>query len=133
MEIIVSQGRGYVTSEMREDEDLDLGTISVDSIFTPIKNIGYKTENVRVGEVTNYDKLILDIETDGTVSPKDVFTEATRILIDHFNILLEGAEGKLKVEEPVSEEEEEEAPKPKKRGRPKKSETKETDNEETEE
>ena len=139
IEIIVSQGRGYVTSEMRENEDLELGMISVDSIFTPIKNIGYKTENVRVGQITNYDKLIFDIETDGIVSPKDVFIQSVQILIDHFNILMQGVEGKLKEEKLVEEEavasgeaEEKEkgveievdVPK-KKRGRPKKSETEE--------
>jgi len=89
IEIIVEQGRGYITTEMREDQDLEVGQISIDSIFTPVKNVGFNTENIRVGQITNYDKLILDITTDGTITPQDAFEQAVQILLDHFNLLLE--------------------------------------------
>lgn len=105
-EITVSQGRGYETAEMRDTKSADLGTISVDSIFTPVRNVGYQTENVRVGQITNYDKVILNIETDGTASPKEVFIQAVRILLDHFNLLLDLAEGKKKAKKEKEEEEE---------------------------
>lgn len=136
MEIFVSQGRGYVPVEAREKEKLELGSIAVDSIFAPIKNIGYKVENVRVGDITNYDKLILTIETDGTISPEEALDQGARLLIDHFNLFIEGPKkAEEKVNEPelagedaetekeeagdIAEKPVEEAPK-KKRGRPKK-------------
>ncbi len=105
IEITVNQGRGYVTTESREDENLDLGTIAVDSIFTPVKNVGYQTENVRVGQITNYDKLILTLETDGTVSPADAFKQAVQILMDHFELLLAKINGEGEMEEASKEEE----------------------------
>lgn len=89
MEIAVAQGRGYVPVEARVREKLDLGSIAVDSIFTPVKNIGYRVENVRVGDITNYDKLILDIETDGSITPEEAVRQSAMILIDHFNLFLE--------------------------------------------
>lgn len=129
MEIFVSQGRGYVPVEAREKEKLELGAIAVDSIFAPIKNIGYKVENVRVGDITNYDKLILNIETDGTISPEDALEYGVHLLIDHFNLFLGKAPAAEEAEEvgakPAEEagagevKDGEEKPK-KKRGRPKK-------------
>ncbi|MFA5413366.1 MAG: DNA-directed RNA polymerase subunit alpha [Patescibacteria group bacterium] len=134
MEIFVSQGRGFLPVEAREKEKLELGAIAVDSIFAPIKNIGYKVENVRVGDITNYDRLILDIETDGTTTPEEALKHSAQILIDHFNLFLDGVgsraevpekvEEKEEVKEEVAEEEMGEAPaeekEKKKRGRPKK-------------
>lgn len=133
MEIFVSQGRGYVPVEAREKEKLEVGMIAVDSIFTPIKNIGYKVENVRVGDITNYDKLILNIETDGTITPEEALKQAAQILINHFNLFLEGPKKEEEVAKEVKEEkveivEKKEAPSEilveektkKKRGRPKK-------------
>lgn len=129
MEIFVSQGRGFVPVEAREKEKLELGAIAVDSIFTPIKNIGYKVENVRVGDITNYDKLILDIETDGTITPEDALEQGVNLLIDHFNLLLgkpvssesvEEAEKPEETTEEAGEEAPEEEKAKKKRGRPKK-------------
>lgn len=87
LEITCEKGRGYVTTEMRRDEKLPLGTIAIDSIFTPIKKVHYQIENTRVGRMTNFDKIILDITTDGTVDPEDALTQASQILIDHFNVL----------------------------------------------
>ncbi len=134
MEIFVSQGRGFLPVEAREKEKLELGAIAIDSIFSPIKNIGYKVENVRVGDITNYDRLVIDIETDGTITPEDALKQSVQILIDHFNLFLTGpgkeeeTEKKVlnveKVKEEAEEVSEEEAPaedKAKKKiGRPKK-------------
>lgn len=135
MEIFVSQGRGFLPVEAREKEKLELGAIAIDAIFAPIKNIGYKVENVRVGDITNYDRLILDIETDGTITPEEALKQGVQILIDHFDLFLTGTkaqktevkEESIKVEEKVEEAAEEkekvtaEEKTKKKRGRPKKS------------
>ena len=88
MELHLATGRGYVPVENRDTKSLELGTIAVDSIYNPVKNIGYTVENVRVGDVTNYEKLIMTIETDGTIEPKTALTQATSILVEHFNIVL---------------------------------------------
>ncbi len=88
MELHVAKGRGYVPVEVRDTKSLELGTIAVDSIYNPVKNIGYTVENVRVGDVTNYEKLIMTIETDGTIDPTTALKQATTILVDHFNIVL---------------------------------------------
>jgi len=87
MELIVNQGRGYVPTESREKEDIEVDMIMLDSIFTPVKNVGLQIENVRVGQMTNYENLILAIETDGTASPDEALRQATKILIDHFNFI----------------------------------------------
>jgi DNA-directed RNA polymerase subunit alpha len=87
LEVTVEKGRGYVTTEMRREEKLPLGTIAVDTIFTPIKKVHYKVENTRVGRMTNFDKINLDITTDGTVDPYAALQQASQILIDHFAIV----------------------------------------------
>jgi len=88
MEIHVAQGRGYVPTEEREDEDTGIGVINIDSIFTPVRNVGLNVENVRVGEITNYDKLIMDITTDGSITPEEAVEASSQILINHFNLLV---------------------------------------------
>src|SRR3989338_1491410 len=97
MEIIVSQGRGYIPTENREKENLETDMIMVDAIFTPIKNVGFQIENVRVGQMTNYENLILNIETDGTISPQEALNQATQILIDHFNFIADQTKPTAKV------------------------------------
>lgn len=88
IEIFVRQGRGYVPTEERADEKKEIGVIAVDSVFTPVRSVGYYVEDVRVGQKTNYDKLTLNMETDGTINPGQALKQAVQILIDHFNILL---------------------------------------------
>ena len=88
MEIFVSKGRGYVTTEERSKEKSELGVIAIDALFSPVKEVGYRVENVRVGRVTDYDKLIMDIETDGSMPPTEVVDRSVRILVDHFNLIL---------------------------------------------
>ena len=84
MELTIIKGRGFVTSEEQNIEEMPLGTIATDSIFTPIKNVKFEIENFRVEQKTDYEKLILEISTDGSINPKDALTEASKILIQHF-------------------------------------------------
>ena len=84
MEITIDKGRGYVTSEENKNHGAQLGTIFVDSVFTPIKNVKYHVEDFRVEQKTDYEKLVFDINTDGSISPQDALTDAARILIHHF-------------------------------------------------
>tara|TARA_B100000427_G_scaffold12944_1_gene10432 strand:+ start:61 stop:1053 length:993 start_codon:yes stop_codon:yes gene_type:complete len=83
-EITIEKGRGYVTSEENKNSSAQLGTIFMDSIFTPIKNVKYNVEDFRVEQKTDYEKLVFDISTDGSINPKDALTDAARILIHHF-------------------------------------------------
>lgn len=85
LEITVEKGRGYLPTERRKDEKSPLGTIAVDAIFTPIKRVHYEVENTRVGGMTNYDKLIIDITTDGTIDPQEAMDTAINIILDHFS------------------------------------------------
>ena len=84
MSFTISKGRGYVAAEENVDEEAPLGTIAIDSIFTPIKNVNYNIENYRVGQKTDYEKLNINITTDGSIDPKLALTEASKILIQHF-------------------------------------------------
>ena len=84
MEITIDKGRGYVTSEENKNASAQLGTIFVDSIFTPIKNVKYHVEDFRVEQKTDYEKLVFDIVSDGSITPQDALTDAARILIHHF-------------------------------------------------
>ena len=84
IEITVAKGRGYVPSEENKNPDSMVGVIAIDSIYTPIKNVKYTIENYRVEQKTDYEKLVLDIATDGSVHPEDALKEAAKILIQHF-------------------------------------------------
>ncbi|MFA5995430.1 MAG: DNA-directed RNA polymerase subunit alpha [Patescibacteria group bacterium] len=87
MTVLVQKGIGYWPVEMRENEKLDVGYIAVDAVYTPIKNVNFKIEHVRVEQMTNYDKLMLDISTDGSISPQEALTEACSRLVNHFNLI----------------------------------------------
>jgi DNA-directed RNA polymerase subunit alpha len=84
LEIMISKGRGYVPAEENEPADSEFGLIAIDSIFTPVRNVKYSVENYRVEQKTDYEKLLLEIETDGSIHPKDALKEAAKILIYHF-------------------------------------------------
>lgn len=84
LELTIEKGRGYVPSEENRKSTASIGTIAIDSIFTPIKNVKYSIENFRVEQKTDFEKLILEIQTDGSIHPKDALTEAAKILIQHF-------------------------------------------------
>ena len=84
MEIAIEKGRGYVPAEENKKANAELGVIAIDSIFTPIKNVKYSIENFRVEQKTDYEKLVFEIITDGSIHPKDALTEAAKTLIHHF-------------------------------------------------
>jgi len=84
MTITINKGRGYVASEENKPADAEIGLVALDSVFTPIKNVKYTIENYRVEQKTDYEKLIMDINTDGSIHPKDALKEAAKILIHHF-------------------------------------------------
>jgi len=101
MQFTIAKGRGYVPAEENELEDAPLGTIAIDSIFTPIKNVNYNIEDYRVGQKTDYEKLNLNITTDGSIEPKQALTEASKILIQHFMLF---SDEKISLEEDIVEE-----------------------------
>jgi len=133
MEISVQAGRGYETIESREKIKHEIGYIEIDSAYSPVMNVGLQVDNVRVGKMTNWDKLVMTIITDGTITTEQAFTDSVNILIEQFGALLAAPAAK-KSEEAASEEEvtEDEAEEEsededgdeqeskKKRGRPKK-------------
>jgi len=87
IEIHIGKGRGYVPSEENRTEDAPLGVIAIDSIYTPIKNVKYTIENTRVEQRTDFEKLIMEVTTDGTIHPEEAVKEASRILIQHLMII----------------------------------------------
>ncbi|MDG2109337.1 MAG: DNA-directed RNA polymerase subunit alpha [Flavobacteriaceae bacterium] len=84
IEITIEKGRGYVPAEENKNINTEVGVIAIDSIFTPIKNVKYSIENFRVEQKTDYEKLIFEVVTDGSIHPKDALTEAAKTLIHHF-------------------------------------------------
>jgi DNA-directed RNA polymerase subunit alpha len=84
IEITIEKGRGYVPAEENKNMNSEVGVIAIDSIFTPIKNVKYSIENFRVEQKTDYEKLIFEVVTDGSIHPKDALTEAAKTLIHHF-------------------------------------------------
>ncbi len=84
MEITIEKGRGYVPAEENKKTNSEVGVIAIDSIFTPVKNVKYSIENFRVEQKTDYEKLIFEVITDGSIHPKDALTEAAKTLIHHF-------------------------------------------------
>lgn len=100
IEIQVEKGLGYMTAEQQESDKAEIGAIKIDAIFTPIKRINYTIENMRVGKRTDFNKLLLNIETDGTISPQNAFEQAGKILVDHFKVFTktEIAKTKKKIE-----------------------------------
>jgi DNA-directed RNA polymerase subunit alpha len=84
IELTINKGRGYVPAEENKNLDAPVGVIAIDSIYTPIKNVKYTIENFRVEQKTDYEKLILDITTDGSIHPEEALKEAAKILIQHF-------------------------------------------------
>ena len=84
MELTIEKGRGYVPAEENKKSNAELGTIAIDSIYTPVKNVKFSIENFRVEQKTDYEKLVFEILTDGSIHPKDALTEAAKTLIHHF-------------------------------------------------
>lgn len=108
IEMEVARGRGYVPAERNKKEDMPIGTIPIDSIFSPVKKVNFAVENTRVGQITDYDRLILEIWTNGAIDPKEAILYASNIFQRHLDIFV--GFGKLPeeiVEEEVSKEEKE--------------------------
>jgi len=89
VEIVVAKGMGFDPKESRDKSEKEVGLIEIDAIFTPVKHVGFSVEDTRVGQITNYDKLTMNIETDGTITPQDAVKEASKILINHLSLLSE--------------------------------------------
>ena len=87
VELTIGKGRGYVAAEDNKPKDAPLGYIPVDAIYTPIKNVKYSIENTRVEQRTDYEKLLMDVSTDGTIHPEEAVKQASRILIQHLMII----------------------------------------------
>ncbi|TNE53647.1 MAG: DNA-directed RNA polymerase subunit alpha [Bacteroidetes bacterium] len=104
MELTIVKGRGYVPAEENKVSGAQFGTIFIDSIFTPIKNVNYKVENFRVEQKTDYEKLVIEITTDGSIHPKDALKEAAKILIHHFMLF---SDEKITLDSEVKSETEE--------------------------
>lgn len=117
MEVQIEKGIGYVLGELKKKEKLGIGTIPIDAIFTPVRRVSFKVENMRVGERTDFDRLFLEIETDETISPKEAFFQASEILVKHFDLLSQAFEEKKEVS---LEEEKKPAKKVKKKAKTKK-------------
>jgi len=87
MEIKIEKGTGYMSKEARAGKTkLEIGAIAMDAMFTPVKKVGFKTQNMRVGDRTDFDKVIFEIETDGTITPETAFSRAAEILVGHFEL-----------------------------------------------
>ncbi|AJD89479.1 DNA-directed RNA polymerase subunit alpha [Jeotgalibacillus alimentarius] len=88
MRLTASRGRGYTPADQNKREDLPIGVIPVDSIYTPVSRVNYQVENTRVGQLTNFDKLSLDVWTDGSIGPKEAVALGAKILTEHLNIFV---------------------------------------------
>ncbi|MGG3735942.1 DNA-directed RNA polymerase subunit alpha [Heyndrickxia coagulans] len=88
MRMTANQGRGYVPADQNKREDHPIGVIPIDSIYTPVQRVSYQVENTRVGKVSNYDKLSLDVTTDGSIGPKEAIALGAKILTEHLNIFV---------------------------------------------
>lgn len=104
MEFTIEKGRGYVPADENKPASALLGTIAIDAIFTPIKNVKFTVENFRVEQKTDYEKLLIDITTDGSINPKDALKEAAKVLIHHF-LLFSDEKITIDIEEKVQTEE----------------------------
>lgn len=104
MEILIEKGVGYQPVEQRKKEKLGIGEIALDSIFTPVKKVKYSVENMRVGERTDFDRLFLEIETDGIISPEKALLKSIEILLSHFSLLKEGLAKEEKAKEKKEKE-----------------------------
>ncbi len=105
MEIMVNTGRGYVSQARNKTEDMPIGTIPVDSIYTPIKRVNFNVENTRVGQITDYDKLSLEVWTNGTIMPDEAVSLSAKILIEHFKLFMTLTDHANNVEIMVEKEE----------------------------
>ena len=107
MELTITNGRGYVSAERNKDEELPIGVIAVDSIYTPVERVNLKVENTRVGQITDYDKLTLDVFTNGTLAPDEAVSLAAKVLSEHLNLFIDLSENAKTAEVMVEKEDNE--------------------------
>ena len=104
MELTITSGRGYVSADKNKSEDLPIGVISVDSIYTPVERVNLLIENTRVGQITDYDKLTLDVYTNGTIQPEEAVSLAAKVLSEHLSLFVDlserGIEADVMAEKP---------------------------------
>lgn len=93
MELVVEQGRGYVPVEARENHKPEVGMLAIDAIYTPVKSVYFDVSNVRVGQITNFDKLVVNMETDGSISGEEIIDIASHMLVDHFTMMFNQSGG----------------------------------------
>jgi len=105
MEIEVNSGRGYVTQNKNKRDDMPIGTIAIDSIYTPITRVNFTVENTRVGQITDYDKLTLEVWTNGTIRPEEAISLSSKILIEHLKLFMTLTDNADNVEIMVEKEE----------------------------
>lgn len=106
IEVQIDLGRGYVPAELNEKYIEVIGTIPIDSVFSPIRRVKYAVENTRVGQRSDYDKLVFEVWTDGTVSPEDAVAEAAKVAKDHFTIFINFDESEVAGDDDIDEDEE---------------------------
>ena len=107
MEIIITKGRGYISADKNKSEDLPIGVIAVDSIYTPVERVNVTVENTRVGQVTDYDKLTLDVYTDATLAPDEAVSLAAKVLSEHLKLFINLSENAKNAEVMIEKEDDE--------------------------
>lgn len=107
MELTINKGRGYVSADKNKTEDLPIGVIAVDSIYTPVERVNVTVENTRVGQITDFDKLTLDVYTNGTLDPDEAVSLAAKVLSEHLNLFINLSENAKTAEIMVEKEKEE--------------------------
>ena len=107
MELTITRGRGYVSAEKNKSEDLPIGVIAVDSIYTPVERVNMTVDNTRVGQVTDYDKLTLDVYTNGTLAPDEAVSLAAKVLSEHLSLFIDLSENARTAEVMVEKEDDE--------------------------
>ena len=110
MELTITKGRGYVSSEKNKSEDQPIGTLAIDSIYTPVERVNLAVENTRVGQITDFDKLTLDVFTNGTLEPDEAVSLAAKVLSEHLNSFIDLSE-KARMAEVIVEKEEDDSQK----------------------
>ena len=107
MELTITKGRGYVSADKNKSEDMPVGVIAVDSIYTPVERVNMSIQNTRVGQVTDYDKLTLDVYTNGTLAPDEAVSLAAKVLSEHLNLFIDLSENAKTAEIMVEKEDNE--------------------------
>ena len=107
MELTITKGRGYVSADKNKNDELPIGVIAVDSIYTPVERVNLKVENTRVGQITDYDKLTLDVYTNGTLAPDEAVSLAAKVLSEHLSLFIDLSENAKSAEIMVETESDE--------------------------